>query len=177
MSTDLTLYCIEENRLALLDSIDMVEDDEAKIAILRDIASADVAAIEKRNAVIAFRQMHMRMAEAARAEAKRLSDLAASIEKKVDNLDSYLVRVIQQFAPEPKRGPKKLEGTIGVLSLRKNPDSVIITDEKAIPEKFMVQPPVPPPRPDKVAIKAAIQAHEDVPGADLSFETYRLVVT
>src|SRR3990167_5100387 len=176
MSTSLTLYEIEENRLALLDTLDMVESDEAKVAILKDIALAEAGALAKRDAVIAFRQMHLRMAEAARAEANRLSDLAASIESKIQNLDTYLVRVIQEFVPEPKKGARKLEGTLGVLSLKKNPDSCEITDETQIPARFMVTPPPPAARPDKVAIKEALQSGEDVPGADLRYGEFRLEV-
>ena len=42
---------------------------------------------------------------------------------------------------------------------------VIVTNEKAIPQAFMKQP---PPVPDKMALKAAIMGGASVPGAELS---------
>ena len=54
------------------------------------------------------------------------------------------------------------------LSVKANPPSVEITDEVAIPAVFMVQPPLPPARPDKRAIADALKSKQDVPGAVLS---------
>jgi hypothetical protein len=48
---------------------------------------------------------------------------------------------------------------------------VDIFDERQVPEAFMVTPepaPPPQPRPDKAAIKAALAAGTDVPGARLT---------
>lgn len=197
-TTDLTLYAIEETRLAMLDTLDLVPTDEERMALLKDIAEQNALAVDKRNAVIAFRQTLIRRMEALREEAKRMLDLAATIENKVDAFDSYLVRVIQQFAPEPKRGAKKLEGTIGTLSIRKNPDSCEVEDIEALPSRFKTVTitllaevwdalKVQLPnfcaslqkidfKTDKKAIKEAIQAGEDVPGADIRFGAFRLEV-
>lgn len=54
------------------------------------------------------------------------------------------------------------------LSIRKNPASVDIFEPALIPAEFMRQPEPPPPAPDKTAIKAALQAGRDVPGALLA---------
>lgn len=174
MSTALTLYTIEENLLSLLDTAEMVEDEQQQLAILDEIARADAQAIEKRDGVIRFLR-HLDLQQAAiTTEIARLRALMDSYARGQERVEKYVVGVIERFAPEPKRGPKKLEGTIGVLSLRKNPDSVAITDEALIPERFMVTPEPPPPRPDKAAIKGAIKAGEEVPGADIVFGSNRL---
>lgn len=51
------------------------------------------------------------------------------------------------------------------VKIKKNPPAVDIFEPALIPAKFMRQAEPPPPAPDKAAIKAAIKAGEDVPGA------------
>lgn len=176
MSTALTLYNLEENLTCLLDTAEMVEGEDERLAILNEIAQTGAQAIEKRDNLIRFLR-HLDLQQAGIAtEIARLRALMDTYAKGQERVEKYVVKVIEQFAPDPKRGPKKLEGTIGVLSLRKNPDSVAILDEQAIPLQFMVTPPAPAARPDKAAIKAALKAGDEIPGADLVFGSNRLEV-
>jgi hypothetical protein len=65
-------------------------------------------------------------------------------------------------------GVQKLDCPHFALTIKKNPPAIEIWDEKQIPAKFMrtPEPPPPPPAvPDKAAIKQAIEAGEEVPGA------------
>jgi hypothetical protein len=65
-------------------------------------------------------------------------------------------------------GVQKLECPHFAITIKKNPPAIDIWDEKQIPAKFMrtPEPPPPPPAvPDKKAIKEAIDAGEEVPGA------------
>jgi hypothetical protein len=65
-------------------------------------------------------------------------------------------------------GVSKLDCPHFAITIKKNPPAIDIWDEKQIPAKFMRTPEPPPPPasvPDKAAIKAAIDAGEDVPGA------------
>ena len=176
MSTALSLYSLEENLVALLDTADLVEGEDQRLQILDEIAGANQQALEKRDNLIRFLR-HLDLQQAAiDTEIARLKALKDSYAHGQERVEKYVVSVIERFAPEPKRGPKKLEGTIGVLSLRKNPDRVEVTDEQAIPLNFMVTPPPPAARPDKAAIKKAIQAGEEVPGVDLVFGDNRLEI-
>jgi hypothetical protein len=65
---------------------------------------------------------------------------------------------------------KKLERPCGTVSLRASPGAVEITDLAALPPQFLVQPPLPPPQPDKKALRAALKEGA-VPGAILTTET------
>lgn len=68
-------------------------------------------------------------------------------------------------------GVQKLETPHFALTIKKNPPSVEVWDERQIPPEFMRIPPPPPPpapAPDKAAIKDAIKAGKDVPGALLA---------
>jgi len=51
------------------------------------------------------------------------------------------------------------------VSLRTAPKRALVTDETAIPLRFMHQP---PPRPDLTAIAAALRTGQDIPGAVLT---------
>lgn len=49
-------------------------------------------------------------------------------------------------------GVRKVSCPYFVISVRDTPAAVVIDDESAIPERFMVQQETPPPRPDKRSI-------------------------
>lgn len=100
-------------------------------------------------------------AQAAEDAAKRLAERAARARKRAAWLRDYL-RTNMQAA-----GVTKFECAEFTVAIRKNPVAVDIVNPGIVPAKFMVQPPAPPPRPDKTAIKAAMQAGEDVEGCAL----------
>jgi len=71
-------------------------------------------------------------------------------------------------------GVQKLETPHFALTIKKSPPGVEVWDERQIPAEFMRVPPPPPPPapvPDKVAIKEALKAGRDVPGALLAQST------
>lgn len=110
------------------------------------------------------------MAEAIRNAAKAMQERAARLEKRNAWLRQYLL-VNMQAA-----GIKKLESPELVISVRKNPPSVVVFDEAAIPVQFMEQKPAPPPAPNKSRIKAVLATGDDVPGCRLE-QGVRLSIT
>lgn len=66
-------------------------------------------------------------------------------------------------------GLDKIESAMFTFSVRKNPPAVEIADTAALPLSFWRTPEPKPPiaAPDKAAIKTALQAGQDVPGARL----------
>jgi len=196
MSTGLTLYSLEENLVALLDTAEMVEDEQQQIEILCEIAEANGAAVEKRDNVIRMHR-HLDIQQAAiDTEIKRLQTLKAGYARSQERLERYVIRIMDEFVPAPKKGAKKLEGSIGVLALKQNPAAVEITDEAAVPTKYKdvtvsmdaddwlrwaPEPMVACARKTeyrvkKSEVKDALKAGEDVPGADLGFGSQRLEV-
>lgn len=85
-----------------------------------------------------------------------------SLEKRVQGLRDYLLGAMQST------GIKKIEGPYLRIGVRDNPESVDVFDAAQVPAEFMRQPEPPPPAPDKTAIKAAIKAGQEVPGAKLA---------
>ena len=62
-------------------------------------------------------------------------------------------------------GSTTVRTTDFTASLRAAAQRVLITDEAAIPARYMVQP---PPKPDMVAIAAHLRAGQDIPGVSLT---------
>ena len=85
---------------------------------------------------------------------------ADAIEARVHALREYLANCMTGA------GLEKIESPGLRISFRKS-SAVQITGEDLIPAEFMRQPKTPPPSPDKAAIKVALQAGQDVPGASI----------
>ena len=85
-----------------------------------------------------------------------------ALENRAAGLRRYVLENMQ-FA-----GIQKIECPWFKLSIRDNPAAVDIYEPGLIPAEFMKQPEPPPPAPDKTAIKAAINAGTEVPGARLT---------
>lgn len=100
-------------------------------------------------------------AETVENAAKQLNERAARIRRKADWLRFYL---LQQM-----KGAQltKIQSPEFTVSIRKNPIAVHIEPDAVIPPEYMVQPEPPPPRPDKKAIKAALEAGTEVEGCRL----------
>jgi hypothetical protein len=45
----------------------------------------------------------------------------------------YLTQIIERFAEPDRRGIRRLEGNFSSMRIQRNPDSVLIADEKALP--------------------------------------------
>ena len=197
MSTNLpTLYSVEDDLSALVNSEDLVETEEQHIQIIREIADATNAAIAKRDNVIKMLRHLDLQQQGIDAEIKRLSELKASFAGMEQRLEKYVIRVMEEFVAIPKKGAKKLEGSIGVLSLRQNPPAVEISDEALVPTKYKTITVEMDAdtwirfAPDglvnftrrttytikKAEIKDELKAGHEVPGADLGFGKLRLEV-
>jgi len=65
-------------------------------------------------------------------------------------------------------GVKKIECPLLKLTVRDNPPAVEVYEPGLIPSEFMRQPEPPPPAPDKAALKEAMKAGQEIPGARLT---------
>ena len=110
--------------------------------------------------------MFTRNLEATAAAIKEAEAQMAARRKALENRAAGLRRYVlenMQFA-----GIQKIECPFFKLSIRDNPAAVDIYEPGLIPAQYMKQPEPPPPSPDKTAIKAAIAAGAEVPGAKLT---------
>jgi hypothetical protein len=106
------------------------------------------------------------------AEIARLQALKARRQKIAHGLRDYLKLNMENA------GVDRIECELFTLTLKKNPPAVEVLEDKQIPAHFWVTPEPKPaePRIDKTAIKAAIKAGIEVPGARMVQHT-RLEVT
>jgi hypothetical protein len=203
-TTNCTLYEIEDTLQALVNSIDMVEDAGDRQLILDKIGEELRRTKEKRDRVVAFLCHCKQQQKFADTEIERLEKRKAFIARVQEELELYVVQVIEQFATVDRRGIKRLEGNVSTMRIQKNPDSVLITDVDSIPLMFKQIVLTMPAyvweailqrvgfedrkvfdakvekrefRPDKKAIGAELKKGAQVPGADLKFGDWRLVIS
>jgi hypothetical protein len=199
-----TLYELEDNLQALVNSIDLAEEPSARELILEEIGEALRKTAEKRDVVVAFLrhcEMQRRFAD---AEIDRIQKRKASIARLQEEFEAHLVCVVERYAKPDRRGVQRLEGNFSSLRIQKNPDSVLVTDVGAIPLAFKQVILAMPAyvweallqtlgleerkdwearveklefKPDKKAIGAELKSGTEIPGADLKFGDWRLVIT
>jgi hypothetical protein len=181
MSTALQpLWEIEQELMILLDCIATCETEmqpELQGRIERYLAR-EAAKVDQIAHVLSGLDYEQR---AAQDEIVRLQERKKSAKAAQERLEAYVCRVIQM------RQVKKLAGNTNTLSVRQS-DAVVITDQAAVPEEFQTlsaEFPYTPYRAgelaqvygagnftvtcDKNAIKKALKAGREVPGADLQF--------
>ena len=203
-SNHCTLYEIEDTLEALVNTIDLTEDASDRQLILDEIGQALRRTKEKRDAVVSFLRHCELQQKFADAEIERIQKRKAFIALVQEELERYVVQVIDQFATPDRRGIKRLEGNVSSLRIRKNPDSVLITELDSIPlalkevvltmpayvweallqrigfeERKVFEARVEKAefKPDKKAIGSELKKGTQVPGADLKFGEWRLVVS
>lgn len=91
-------------------------------------------------------------------EEDRLKTKSQATENKVKWLKTYLEDNMKLI------GKTKFKSGMFNFSIQKNPASVNITDEKIIPEEFLIQQ---PPKVDKTSLKEILKRGIEVPGAEL----------
>jgi hypothetical protein len=198
-----TLYELEDNLAALADTFEMVDYGEDRQMILDQIGTAMRLVKEKRDAVVAFLRHCEVQQKFADQEIERIKNRRDRIAKFQEELEQSVIRVIDQFVIPDRRGVKRMEGNVSSLRIQKNPDSVVITDDKALPvawkdvvltmpahaweallerlakdERAVFEAQVKRCefRPDKRALANELKNGEEIPGADLKFGELRLVI-
>lgn len=142
------------NKLAELDL------DAQTIADTLEGLSGDLET-KAQNVAFFVRNLEATAAAIKQAEA----DMAArrkAMENRADSLKRYI------FESMTVAGIEKIECPHFRLAIKNNPAAVDVFEPGLVPASFMRTPEPPPPAPDKTAIKEALKAGQDVPGARLT---------
>jgi hypothetical protein len=201
--TSVTLYEIEDNLAALANTFEVVEGEEIKQILLDEIGRALWQAKEKRDAVVAFLRHCEAQQKFADQEIERIRNRRDRIARFQAEFERYIISIIDRFAVPDRRGVKRLEGNISSMRMQKNPDSVAITDENEVPAAFKDVVLTMPAqvweallerlgkderacleermkktefKPDKRALASELKDGNEIPGADLKFGDFRLVI-
>ena len=142
---------------------DKLHDSELDDQTIADTLEGMAGAIEVKAQNVAF---VIRNTEAMAEQIKQAEEAMQKRRKAMENhaarLRAYLLANMQTT------GITKIEGCAYFnISLRNNPESVVIDAESQLPEQFMRVVPATY-SPDKTAIKEAIKAGQEVPGAHLT---------
>jgi hypothetical protein len=158
-----SLYVIAQEHRSMVERLMETQEDAAAI---RDTIEAESYPLEVKaqNVAYAVRNLESLAAQIKDAE-KQMADRRKSIENRAMHVKEYLKTAMEVA------GVEKIDCPHFALSIKKNPPSVDIFEPGLIPAEYMKTPEPPPPAPDKTAIKEAIRAGVEVPGATLQQNT------
>lgn len=128
----------DETLAGTLEGLSSLTDQIAAVATSIDDDGIMLAGIDERSKVLAER--HRRISE------------------RIDNKKAAILHAMQES------GERKIELPTVTLSVRQNPQSVLITDETIIPDAFKNTPEPPAPKPNKIIILQALKDGKEVPG-------------
>lgn len=154
------LYLLAQEYRTDLEKLADLELDEQTLADTLESLGGEVQA-KATNVAMFVRNLESTAAAIKDAEGAMAARRKA-LEARAKRLHEYLLSNMQ-FA-----GITKIESPHFALTIRNNPPAVVIDEPGLIPAEFMKQPEPPPPSPDKTAIKEAIKAGREVPGAHMA---------
>jgi hypothetical protein len=132
----LTLYRIEDDLAALVETGEGGISPELENGYRAELSRALQAAVEKRDRVGQFIRFLEDQARFAADEAKRLAERKALFERAAERLRDYVKWTIQQKGTDEQGKWPKLEGRTVTFSLRKLPDTLQVYDEPLIPPEY-----------------------------------------
>jgi len=141
-----------------------LSDLDLPAEVIADTMEGMAGDLEVKSNAVAFVVRNLESTADAIKEAEgKMAARRKAIENRAAHLKRYLLDSMQYA------GVQKLSGPYFTIAVRENPAAVVVDAADLIPAEFMRWPdPVPPPPTvDKAAIKAAIQAGQDVPGVHL----------
>jgi hypothetical protein len=152
----ITLFTLAEQYKqleALFDSGDVPEE------VIRDTLEGlqgDIA-VKAKNVAFAVRNLEAGAA-AIKEASKAMAERAARVQRRADSIRNYLLFCMQAT------GTTRLECEEFTIAVRENPPAVVVNEDASVPAEYMVQEPAPPPRPDKKALKEALQSGKEIRG-------------
>lgn len=154
---NVSLYEISADFLKALDGLE-VDEETGEITNFDAVESLNAQFEEKAESVACYIKNLAAFADDLKAEEDTLSARRKSAERRIDSMKKYLTSCLESV------GKDKVETVRARISFRKSVQ-VQIDDEKALPADCVTT--TVTTKPDKTAIKKAIQAGQDVTGASL----------
>jgi len=155
----ITLYALAGEYKDAADKLAEMELDDQTISDTLESLSGDLEA-KATNTIMLVRNLEA-TAEQIKAAEKAMAERRKAYEARATRIKQYVMDSMI-FA-----GITKIECPLFKIAIRDNPPSVVIDDEKQIPQSYLTDPLPPPPAPDKKLIAQAIKDGCEVPGAHL----------
>ena len=161
------LFTIAAEYRAQLSALADLDLDAQTVADTIESLQGDLH--DKLRACIAYSQELSITAAGAAEASKRMAARATTLQKRCDSLNAYVLAHMQ--ATDTQR----IATDEWECKVAKKPAAVQIAEGATIPAQYMRTPPTPAPEPDKIALKQAIQAGQEIPGVSL-ITGYRLAI-
>jgi len=146
--------------------VDALMDSQDDAQTIKDTIEAESYPLEIKAQNVAYAIKNLEASAAAiKVAEQEMAARRKSQEKRAEHIREYL-KTSMEVA-----GVSKITCPHFALKIRRNPASVDVFEERLIPNEFMRQPEPPPPQIDKTAIKEALKAGKEVPGASLAVGT------
>lgn len=155
---NIALYQLADQYLQILEKTDEAENDDA-LSVLLDSLSGDIE--EKATNVAMYIRNLEASAESIKAAEKQMADRRKALESKSDRIKQYLLENMTRLSI------KKIECPYFSISVRDNPESLIVDINAQIPDEYYKQPPPPDKVLDKIALKKDLKEGLIVEGCRL----------
>lgn len=155
----LTLFQIAAEYREAVDKLSDLDLPDEVVADTLDSLGGDLQ-VKATNIAAFARDLEATAASIKDAEAQMKARRQA-IERRAERLWHFLLHGMQYA------GVSKIESPYFRLSIKTNPPSVEVFDERQVPADYMKQPEPPPPSVDKALVKQAIKDGYEVPGCRL----------
>lgn len=165
--TNLSLYQIANEYRAAADLLEQLDLDEQTLADTLDGMDGDLT-VKLQNTAFVVRNLES-LAEQITLAAAGMTGRAKKVKERAEHVKAHILMCMQLAEVQ------KIETPYFRLSIRKNPASVAIDDERQIPAAYFVDVPAPPPQLSKTLISDAIALGVEVPGARL-VQKFRLEI-
>lgn len=162
---DVKIYEIPAAIAAALDAL-RVDEGTGEIIGTESLDALRIDAREKALGAARWIGGQRAMIDAMRVAEFNIRTRRQALERRCDWLSARTIEAMQSL------GVQKLEAPDICARVRKSPQSVEVYDSDQLPDRFWrvkVEP-------DKVALRAALKAGEDIQGARLSDESYSLSI-
>lgn len=163
---NIKLYELSDAIRMVLDGMAVVNEETGELFDETNIDSLSIAFDEKVDSCGCYIRELMATYDAITKEAARLDKKAKAVRKRIEWMQSYVARSMEEV------GKERVNGAHVTAKFRKS-TAVKVLDADSLPEMYLRQ--TVKFEPDKVKIKAALNAGHDVPGA-LIEERKNLVV-
>jgi hypothetical protein len=155
---NIALYQLADQYLQILEKTDEAENDDS-LSVLLDSLSGDIE--EKATNVAMYIRNLEASAESIKAAEKQMADRRKALESKSDRIKQYLLENMTRLSI------KKIECPYFSISVRDNPESLIVDINAQIPDEYYKQPPPPDKVLDKIALKKDLKEGLIVEGCRL----------
>ena len=127
----LSLYALNEELIALMDTMEMVPSEQEG-EFLERFAQTLAATAEKIDSTSHFMAFLDSQITLSKTERTRLQEREEACQRILDRLDRYLTQIIKSRGQDAKNKWRKLEGRVTSFGLKKCPPSVEITDPEQV---------------------------------------------